>query len=77
VTVPAVTGAPFAVTVAVRVTTVGDATEDELIVSVVVVGNGTACAAVATLQAAVSNSLEITRRNGTIRLQAEKDTFPI
>ena len=69
--------APFAVTEAVKVTTVGHATEDEEIVSVVVVGKGAACAAVATLQAAVSNTLEITRRNGTIRLQAEKGTFPI
>jgi hypothetical protein len=77
VTVPTATGAPFAVTEAVKVTTVCDATEDEEIVSVVVVGNGAACAAVATLQAAVSNSPEITRRSGTIRLQADKDTFPI
>jgi hypothetical protein len=74
---PVVTAAPPAVTEAAKVTSVCDATEDVEIASVVVVGNGAACAAVATLQAAVSNSLEVTRRNGTIRLQAEKDTFPI
>jgi hypothetical protein len=70
---PVVTGAPFAVTEAVKVTSVCNATVDEEIVSVVV-DIRAACAAVAKLQAAVSNSLEITRRNGTIRLQAEKDT---
>ena len=67
-TVPAATGAPFAVTEAVKVTAVCHATEDEEIVSVVVVGNGAACAAVVTLQATVSNSLKITRWNATIRL---------
>jgi hypothetical protein len=71
-----VTGAPPAVTEAVKITCVCDATVDEEIVSVVV-DTGAACAAVATPQAAVSNSLEITRRSGTIRLQAEEDTFPI
>jgi len=58
---PVFTGAPPAVTAAVRVTFVCDATCDEESVSVVVVGSEAARAAVAKLQATVSNRLGIRR----------------
>jgi hypothetical protein len=76
VTVPTVTAAPLAVTEAVRVTAVGEATDGDEIASVVVV-TGAACAAVARLQAAVSTSPGVSQREITIRLQAEKNTFHI
>jgi NADH/NAD ratio-sensing transcriptional regulator Rex len=74
---PVVTGAPPAVTEAVNVTFAGDATDDEETVSVVVVGSGAACAAIAKVQAAVSTSLEIRQREDTIRPQAGRNTLHI
>jgi hypothetical protein len=74
---PVVTGAPPAVTAAVRVTFVSDATNDEESVSVVVVGSGAACIAVAQAQAAASNSLGPRRRGEATRLQAEENAFHI
>jgi hypothetical protein len=76
VTVP-VDGTGLPVTEAVRVTSVGDATNGEESVSVVVVGSGAACTAVAHVQAAASNSLGARRRGDTTRLQAEENTFHI
>ena len=61
VIVPAVTGAPLAVTEAVKVTGVCHASDDEESVRVVVVGNGAACAR-AKVQATVSNSPQVRRR---------------
>jgi hypothetical protein len=46
-------------------------------VSVVVVGSGAACAAIAKIQAAVGTSLEVRQRADTVRLQAERNTFHI
>jgi hypothetical protein len=74
---PVLTGAPPAVTEAVSVTFAGDATVDEEMVSVVVVGSGAACAAIAKIQAAVSTRLEVRQRVDIIRLQAERNTFHI
>jgi hypothetical protein len=74
---PVVTGAPPAVTEAVNATFAGDATDDEEMVSVVVVGSGAACAAIAKIQAAGNTSLEVRQRVDTIRLQAERNTFHI
>jgi hypothetical protein len=74
---PVVTGTPPAVTEAVNVTFAGDATDDEEMVSVVVVGSGAACAAIAKIQTAVNTSLEVRQRVDTIRLQAERNTFHI
>ena len=65
---PVVTGAPPAVTEAVKVIFVCDATYDEESVSVVVVGSGAACAAVAKLQATVSNSQRDQAAEEAIRL---------
>jgi hypothetical protein len=46
-------------------------------VSVVVVGSGAACAAIAKVQAAVSTTLDVRQREDTIRLQAGRNTFHI
>ena len=67
----------FTVGEAVNVTFAGDATDDEKSVSVVVVGSGAACAAVAKVKAAVSTSMEVRPRRDTIRLQAGRKTFRI
>lgn len=74
---PVVTGTPPAVTEAVNVTFAGAAADDEERVSVVVVGSGAACAAIAKVQAAASTILEVRQRNDTIRLQAGRNTFHI
>jgi hypothetical protein len=68
-------------TFAVRITSVGDATDGEESVSVVVVDGRAACAAAVKLQATVNRAARTGRRlwrdGDAIRLQAKRDTFHI